>query len=1009
MSETICILLVCDGVDQDTLERSLLSLVTQAGDFYLHIHVQNVGQGALKLAPFLAQWQARLGAPETIIYCRDVWLSYENSPATGFNTALCEGSERLSENADNFMGWLRVGDVFLPGALAHVAELAQQFTAHQLSWIQGAAGQLSDEELIAGILLHSPTALVARGLCDGVHWPAVFWGGMFFRAGLWRTAQAHIAFEGEEALSEWRVWQRLAQHASLVQSPQVMGVFASAASVMPPPSQANVLRQIEHVSPVAHRSDLWKEILRKGPILQHKIVDAAFDSDPADVTFDTPIRIVATDITTQAKEWAVQQDLWPQGMPDRPPLAPQTVASGKSQTGQYHHRISRPRHSGPALADIPSYRRLLHSMPEEDTVNAREWAKRGPLIAPHPAVRRHPIWQASRIRAWDQGWDRSEDTEWAALRAVQDMGEVPYGTDYIGFPWGQLITAQSKGTARYQRGFEAFIATLPYTEHRITTCQHPDLIAHLDIFKQARVTDIFWPYATRARIQNAAQMGISLHLLPHYVPVLAEGKPKNRLLSDADDDTQTLCQSLFAICSDKEQPNKPGLWRAIAAGAIPVLPIAEPEHVLPGPAELWRAAVVLWNPSNMTRQALISHLNALSQDATAMAEHHRALAQLRLLTGAESFGHPIHALMAAQGDARLAQQGLAAPGRIANRIRIYHLGPRAARSPLGYSVFERLAGNRITRAKTPADADIVLTGWNRDLAENPELLAQGFAKNPDLRCMVISEEPLWDTVWSGGYVARDRPFECAGKLHSYRYLNHVNSKIFEFEHVPYFLLTAAHFAPRYISMLGRYAQMRPSELLRRWQQAPVVAAFMAEYRDDPVFDFSDPANGVRGLCRYRTQVAQATHDPQTLRIGLGWPETEIRRQDLPDWHLDKITRLQGQVRLCAAYENTHVRSYITEKPFDAFAIGAMPVCYASPDHRLHELIAPGAMINTYDQSPETAAAWIGGYTPDISNAESWLETAAALRGRFMQANALAAERQRITEEVLREINVFLNP
>jgi hypothetical protein len=144
-----------------------------------------------------------------------------------------------------------------------------------------------------------------------------------------------------------------------------------------------------------------------------------------------------------------------------------------------------------------------------------------------------------------------------------------------------------------------------------------------------------------------------------------------------------------------------------------------------------------------------------------------------------------------------------------------------------------------------------------------------------------------------------------------------------------------------------------------------------------------------------------------LRMGKGWPDAGPARQDLPDWHLDKLARLHGQVRLCAAYENTHHNTYISEKLFDAFAVGAIPVCYAGPGHRLHDLVPPEAMINSFGLAPEAAAEQLAGLSVDLARAEAWLATVAALRDRLADSRAIAQERQRVVAETLAEIYAFL--
>jgi hypothetical protein len=372
-----------------------------------------------------------------------------------------------------------------------------------------------------------------------------------------------------------------------------------------------------------------------------------------------------------------------------------------------------------------------------------------------------------------------------------------------------------------------------------------------------------------------------------------------------------------------------------------------------------------------------------------------------------------------QFEAALAQarrQNLTAPMLCHNTVpRIYLLGPRSARTPLGYATLQHIAADRIQISDRPETADLILTGWNRDLEENAAALGAVLQVRPQLKLAVISEEPLWDVLWSGGFSDRNRIFDCAGTPQSYQFLNHMNSRIFNFDRIPYFLLTSDTFFGRYVALLAGFVTRSPQELLLHWQTAPLRAAFCAEYRDDPSFDLREDAGRVFGLSRYRSLVAQHYPEPAVLRLGQGWPKQNEqkqallspRRQDLPDWHLDKLARLYGRVRLCSAYENTHQHCYISEKLFDAFAVGGIALYHAGPGHRVHGLIAPEAMLNSFGRSPAEAAAWAADYKPDLVMARAWLASAAALLALLSDGHAVIAERRRVVADTLSEIHSFL--
>lgn len=353
-------------------------------------------------------------------------------------------------------------------------------------------------------------------------------------------------------------------------------------------------------------------------------------------------------------------------------------------------------------------------------------------------------------------------------------------------------------------------------------------------------------------------------------------------------------------------------------------------------------------------------------------------------------------------------KGAPVKGRGAGPLRVCLLGPRGQRTPLAYAPLRRHLEGRVTFVDRAEEADLVVTGWNRDLEDNRDQLAALWQAGKRPRLAVLSEEPLWDSLWSGGLAARDRVLDCGGGVRiPYRHLNHVNSSIFRFRSLPWFILSDDRFAARYAMLTAPFAAMSPAALLRHWQAPPWQAAFVAERREGADYRASYPVEGVMGLSLYRSRVAHLTPGDRVLRLGQGWPGTATRRQDLPDWHLDKLARLSGQVRLCAAYENTLQSCYVTEKPFDAFAVGAIPVTVADDGHRLLDLVPPEAMLNTRFCAPDVAAARIAAFRPDPVLAEAWREAAQGLLARLRDPALILAERQRLAEACLEEFNLFI--
>lgn len=352
--------------------------------------------------------------------------------------------------------------------------------------------------------------------------------------------------------------------------------------------------------------------------------------------------------------------------------------------------------------------------------------------------------------------------------------------------------------------------------------------------------------------------------------------------------------------------------------------------------------------------------------------------------------------------ARLDRMRLAAP-QIDRKapISVHLFGRHAKRTPVSYPAFRNLMQDRLRIVESPAKADVHLSGFNIDLKENAELLDGTRAK-----AAIISEEPLWDTLWSGGFTERERVVDIPGGALRYTFLNHATSAIFRFDKLPYFPLTDSRMPVRYRQLLAAQTGISAADLLARWRAMPIPAAFCAECREGPNYAQVFPDLGVWGLSHYRTTVARSVKLPGTVRMGKGWSADAGPRQKLVDWHLDKIATFNQRVRILSAYENTHQKHYISEKIFDAFAFGAIPATFTSPDHRLWELVEPSAALNTFAMTEAEAALAIANFEPDIFIAEAHLRTQARMLRLLSDHSLILAERKRIADAVMAELSTL---
>ncbi len=324
--------------------------------------------------------------------------------------------------------------------------------------------------------------------------------------------------------------------------------------------------------------------------------------------------------------------------------------------------------------------------------------------------------------------------------------------------------------------------------------------------------------------------------------------------------------------------------------------------------------------------------------------------------------------------------------------------------PVSYPALHPLFADQIALVESPAEADLYLFAHVMDIEHAPRDMVLDWRQR-QRPVVIFSEEPFWDTIWGKrplDHVIRvDTPFGALPVIQ----INHQTSDVFRFGRIPYYLLTNPRFARAYRRLFQRNAARTAAEWQRDWAARPVDLTFMFERRPQPHHNVGWPEADLLGLCAWRTQLAEACQTGRVERLGRSW-QGGPSRFDLREWHADKLQQLDGRPRMMGAFENTHHPDYLTEKFFDAFACGAVPLYAASPGHRLHDFaLPPASWLNLYGLTPEAAAERIANHSADptaFANAQSQL---AAL---FQSEEIWEAERQALKTRVLTALHTVLD-
>lgn len=338
-------------------------------------------------------------------------------------------------------------------------------------------------------------------------------------------------------------------------------------------------------------------------------------------------------------------------------------------------------------------------------------------------------------------------------------------------------------------------------------------------------------------------------------------------------------------------------------------------------------------------------------------------------------------------------------------IRLLPCGGFQNRSPLAYPPFRNRLASEVAVVDRAEEADLLVISHPMDLDLFGSDLALMLARHRRLRLVLLSEEPFWETAWGRDPFRRDL---VAGSLHgpvACRVVSHQTSRLYHSHHLPYFLLTDPRYLAHYRPLFDRNAGRSVAGWLAHFRSAELDAAFMGERRLAPRDRVGFPAQDVWGLSWYRTRFAERCRKGRVLRAGKGWGDAPPR-QSLPDWHADKLAQLDGRCRYLGAFENTHQTDYVSEKIYDAFAVGAVPLYFASPGHGVHDLVGTGGWLNFY-AIPPRAPAFDARRPVSLPEAEAYARTQERLARLIADPACAGEDLDRICAAILSELRLAL--
>jgi hypothetical protein len=638
----------------ETIDRTLQSVLTQAGNFHLQYHIQDGGSTDGTWERIL-WWQQHVESSNFPTSCKSITLTARQEADDGLYDAVAKGFGRMFSMffpADSFMGWINADDILFQGALAYVSEFDRQFTREQVSWVAGSTAIIKDDGLISFYDRQLPDIALSGGLCDGLHWDFLQQEGVFFRGWLWRSACTQQLLSGLRLAGDWNLWRHFAQKNPLVQSNYPLAAFRLREGQLSGKQRNAYLSEIDAKLPLQERRERMQRIFDEG----------------------APFRRVARGKYPNTQIFIYRENL---------------TAIAEARYTKFF---------GKPTIEIPSEKtRQIFCGTEQPEANNDS------SLGPEVLKRQHIT--ARGLSAFDYRWQYPAITEQHAYSQLKALWRPTTDTTcFVAFPWATLIDHLQCGTqeaADWLRLVPRFASKLPAATRRVTVCQHILLRPHTQLLRDCGITDVFWPHATKQDLATGDLEGIRIHPFPlypvqavtespkrldrnvlfsfigaqadrHYISdvrtlifrhleshprgfirkraawhfkadvydkqIFASGQAQQEaqgVSAEALEFREAMSRSIFSLCPSGTGPNSIRLWESLGAGAIPV--IMADTLALPGDPALWQEAAVFCPENEEAIRELPERLAGMAEDNDLLERKRLAMRQLWLKYGPECF------------------------------------------------------------------------------------------------------------------------------------------------------------------------------------------------------------------------------------------------------------------------------------------------------------------------------------------------------------------------------------
>ena len=709
----------------ETIDQTILSVITQPGNFHLHYHIQDGGSDDGTINK-LESWKNRITSGWFNNSEQTITFSYAVETDFGMYDAIIKGFSRFNLQDSDWMGWINSDDILLRSALPLLSKLEDlNKDSFSIDWVCGASTTASENIQITQSERKLCSEVISLGLCDGKHWGYVQQEGTFFRYKAWKSAGAKDAFGDLKYAADWRLWYKMAEKNKIFQYIFPTGIFSSREGQLSQVHRTDYDNEIEQEVSFQLRTKHLHEIENTKSIAYYLVPDQQTNK----ITIEE--RPISPHVEFRLKSFPISEN--------RNSLSKQTPSAKSSNSSQ----LGSAKRNGQIIAFDSDWQ--------------------------YPAItEQHAFKQILKFNKPGSGIVYFA-FPWATLIDLLNRKENASAKF--------LMEKLHECTELINRG-----------ETVITVCQHILLLNYQDMFANAGINHVYWTHAIKnqkrfpkhSRIKvspfplfpvQAINETVNCHTKQSYLfsfigarsniwyltpsrnmildylsddnrgfvtgrktwhfnkivydhQIAKSNTSSQELISQSNEDEykKVMRDSTFSLCPSGTGPNSIRLWESIGFGSIPV--ILADTYLLPGNIELWEEAVIICKETEQDIKALPNKLALIAEDKELLARKRHALKQLWMLYGPKLFIHDIQKLFLIHEEKRK-------PPKIASKVAYKNL------IYLAKEIEDNIANPKTksenSTSKIQKQLSLFLLGCQTRLLQNPNEFKSQLETYPELQ------------------------------------------------------------------------------------------------------------------------------------------------------------------------------------------------------------------------------------------------------------------------------------